>query len=84
MLRKLIQTLKRLFKKFKKLSIWFRLTMIFLVILITFVVANKYVPQKENFTQKNYSCTIMKVIHSPGYNAHYGSLNKKPVCMVIF
>ena len=52
MLRKLIQTLKRLFKKIKKLSIWFRLTMIFLVILITFVAANKYHPQREAFTQE--------------------------------
>ena len=64
MLRKLIQTLKRLLKNFKKLSIWFRLTMIFLVILIAFVTANKYYPQREAFTQER------KFIMKKGINVY--------------
>ena len=52
MLRKLVKKIRQLIKNFTKTSLWFKLTVIILVILLAFVVSNKYKPTKENFTQK--------------------------------
>ena len=52
MLRKLVKKIRQLIKNFTKSSLWFKLTVIILVILLAFVVSNKYKPTKENFTQQ--------------------------------
>ena len=53
MLRKLIKNMRQLMKKFTKSSLWFKLTLIILLILIVTVITNKYKPTRENFSQKN-------------------------------
>ena len=64
MFRKIVKSIRKLFKNFKKLSIWFRLSIIFLVVLITFVTANRYYPRKEGFNQKR------KFIMKKGINVY--------------
>lgn len=48
----LIKIIKRTLRNFKKLSPWLRLTLIILLISLSFVIVNKYKPQRENFIQQ--------------------------------
>ena len=52
MLRKLVKNIRQLIKKFTKSSLWFKLTVTILIILLVVVISNKYRPSRENFTQK--------------------------------
>lgn len=52
MLNKILRNVKKTFKQFNKLSIWFRLSIIILIILLLCVMVNKHTPQIENFTQE--------------------------------
>ena len=52
MLTKLLKQMKRFLKQFNKLSIWFRLSIVILIILLSCVIANKYSPRIEGFTQE--------------------------------
>ena len=52
MLTKLLKQMKRFLKQFNKLSIWFRLSIVILIILLSCVIANKYSPRIENFAQE--------------------------------
>ena len=52
MLNKILRNVKKTFKQFNKLSIWFRLSIIILIVLLLCVVVNKHKPQVENFTQE--------------------------------
>ena len=53
MLRNLVRSIKRIIKNFNKSSIWFRLTSVFLVVLISLVLVNRHKGVRENFIQED-------------------------------
>ena len=52
MLRILVKNIRQLFKQFNKCSPWCKIAVITLLILLSFVLANIYKPNRENFIQK--------------------------------
>ena len=52
MLKNIVRYFKKIIKQLNKSPIWFRLTLFFMTILMLFMMANRYHPIKENFTQE--------------------------------
>jgi SAM-dependent methyltransferase len=64
MFQKLNKIIKRILRNFNKLSPWLRLTLIILLIALSFVIVNKYKPRRENFIQQK------KFIMKKGVNVY--------------
>ena len=75
MLRKLVKNIRQLIKKFTKSSLWFKMTVVVLFILLLLVITNKYKPTKENFIQKKkFEMKVGSDIYDKFYASIYNDL----------
>ena len=75
MLRKLVKNIRQLIKKFTKSSLWFKMTVVVLFILLLLVITNKYKPTKENFIQKKkFEMKVGPEIYDKFYASIYNDL----------
>jgi SAM-dependent methyltransferase len=75
MLRKLVKNIRQLIKKFTKSSLWFKMTLVVLFILLLLVITNKYKPTKENFIQKKkFEMKVGSDIYDKFYASIYNDL----------
>ena len=75
MLRKLVKNIRQLIKNFTKSSLWFKMTLVVLFILLLLVITNKYKPTKENFIQKKkFEMKVGSDIYDKFYASIYNDL----------
>jgi len=75
MLRKLVKNIRQLIKNFTKSSLWFKMTLVVLFILLLLVITNKYKPTKENFIQKKkFEMKVGPEIYDKFYASIYNDL----------
>jgi SAM-dependent methyltransferase len=75
MLRKLVKNIRQLIKKFTKSSLWFKMTVVVLFILLLLVITNKYKPTKENFIQKKkFEMKVGPELYDKFYASIYNDL----------